>query len=248
MSTQILVRDPGYAVVTASVRNGSTPLHFRYLAGYVRDLLARPGEVSEGPPASWKMQARVEHLDAMLAREDALEEARGFADLEPDSPVPWYDLAYISANRGDAQSARRYLKEAVKRNPAYSFGYIAISGILSERRMNADALSLLEDGSRAHAGSLDIARALGAFYNREGKYHEAVDLYADLVRRFPGVPDVHADYAAALWMKGDRKLAEGQMSVYMAKAHPGLHREQTIRGWEAMTSESVGPAGEGQAR
>jgi tetratricopeptide (TPR) repeat protein len=222
------------AVIARSVRDGSTPLHFRYLAGYVRDFLARPGEFAEGPPSSWRLQGRIEYLDFMLARDEALADARRLSAMEPHSPVPWYDLAYISASRGDVKSARTYLGEAARRDRAYAFGYISISDLLADRPLPAESLALLEDGHRSWPADGDIARHLGKAYGRGGRYQEADDLYADLLARFPGVPDMHADYAAILWMKGERKKAEVHMKHYRKMAHPGMNRNRTIRGWEAM--------------
>lgn len=227
------------AVVARSVERGSTPLRFGYLADYVRLLLARPAQFAEGPPPSWRMQNRVEYLDFMLARDEALAVARRLAESVPDSPVPWYDMAYISAVRGDAQWVGEYLGEAAGRDGAYAYGYIPIFEILAGKFTPAEGLSLLEEGHRLWPEHLDLARLLGKTYLREGRYGEADDLYAGLLRRFPGVADLHADYAAVLWAKGEKGRAVERMQTYRKMVHPGLNREETLLGWEAVTKMPV---------
>ena len=221
-----------FGVISSSLRDGSTPLRFAYLSDYVRDLLASPDNLAKGPPSAWRAQNTIEYLFFMMARDEALAEAKHFAEMEPGSAVPWYDLASIAAARGNAEDVRRFLQEAVKRDGRYRRGYATLSKVLLEGDLVEESLSLLEEGYRTHPEDVENGSSLARRYRQEGRFREAANTYATLLRSFPWLPYIAAEYAWVLWLGGDREEAEEQMRAYRRKAHPGRLREATLRHWE----------------
>ena len=227
--------------VSVSNRSGRVPLEYAYLAIQVRDYLAAPGRFGEGPPEAWRLQSQVEYLSYMAGREDAEREARRLAAIDPDSPVPWYDLAQIAAGRGEAPVARHMLSEAVRRSTRYRTGYPALARILSDRQMAGPAQELLEAGCAAFPDDVSLGLALAVLYAERGSLDLAAAHLTALAGRLPRYPAVHAALALALRESGKAAEAEAAMENFRRTAPAGGMRRSFVQepGGAAKTPDRI---------
>jgi predicted Zn-dependent protease len=220
-----------------SSRSGRVPLEYAYLAIQVRDLLAAPGRFADGPPETWRLQSQVEYLSFMAGQGDAEREARRLAEIDPASPVPWYDLAQIAASRGDAPAARQLLGEAVRRSPRYSGGYLALARILARRQQAGPAQELLEAGCEAFPDDVSLGLALANVYATSGSVERATTHLAAMAGRLPRYPEIHAALAFALRGSGRGPAAEAAWADFLRTAPAGGMRRDVIEQWEARKAE-----------
>jgi len=218
-----------------------TPLHRRYLGERLRDFLADPARFEEGPPEAWSLQGEVEYLDAMLARDAAAAAAARLAELEPGSPLPWYDRAVIAAVQKDAPQAERMLEEAVRRDPAYRAGYRELAKVLSDGGMTEEAFALVEKGNREHPEDYDTAVFLAENLLSVGENKKALAVISPLIKGDPSLPAPYLYRARALWMMGERDAAERAMTRFRENAPPGGWRHRILGEWDRMT-RSASPA------
>jgi tetratricopeptide (TPR) repeat protein len=220
-------------VVASSHEGGKVPMGYAHLAGWLRDLLANPGAFAEGAPETWRLQGQIEYLDYLLARDDALAQARRLSELEPKSPVPLFDQAQIVASRGQATEARRLLEEAVGRDPRYRFGYLTLAGALLDRQLQAEAESLLEAGHARFPGDAALALPLANLYAERGDFARAAALLAAVATANPDHPGVHAANAFALRGAGREAEAAEAMERFRRSAPPGGQRDRALEAWAA---------------
>ncbi|GAB4255442.1 MAG: hypothetical protein Kow0092_00550 [Deferrisomatales bacterium] len=217
-----------FVTVAASVNGGYTPLRFKYLVDRVRELIAEPDRFAGGPPEAWRLQSRIEYLDFMLARGEALAETRRLAELTPASPVPYYDRAWIWANRADVEQVEVALAQAVARDPSYRMGYVGLGKYLYDTGRPQESFALVREGRARHPDFLPIALALADFHVERGEFAQAVALFRSLLESHAQVPILHAGLAEAYYGLGDTEAARTHTRLYRSLATPGTARDRAL--------------------
>lgn len=219
-------------VEAAVVRGGQLSLKFRYLGTWIWDYLVEPELFADGPPESWKNQQKIEYLDFMLARDDALALGAEQSLADPASPVGWYNNAYIAAERGVVAVAAELLAEAVRRDPGYVGGYRELSVILEGAGRAKEALQLIEKGWRAHPDNVDVGLHLATVLLRTKEAQRSLEVTKALVERNPGSTEVLLFRALSLRSAGRETEAREAMKAFVAAAPPGEWRDSMLQGWE----------------
>lgn len=233
--------DSDHVVVSSSVLSGQVPAAFAYLGSWLRDYLAAPDRFREGPPETWVMQSRTERLDFMLARDQALEVAESLAGKAPGSAAPWFFRAQVSASRGEADDTKEFMAEAVRRDPEYRAGYVALAAAFEEQQKHEESRALLEDGRARFPDDLTLGLTLINVYLSQGLPAEAATLAGELGRRRPGYPATAAARALALRASGIADAAEEAMAAFRGSAPEGGVRRLVLSAWETLSGPEAPP-------
>jgi protein O-GlcNAc transferase len=97
--------------------------------------------------------------------------------VNPDLAEGLLGLGRISADRGDAREATRYLMAAQARMPADAALALLVATTLDEVGYPADAISALESAAMGMPENAEIGDALGRRLHRAGRLREAVACY-----------------------------------------------------------------------
>ena len=113
------------------------------------------------------------------------------------------NLGLFAAHRGDAMTAEREYKLALRRNARFVPAYVNLSDLYRATGREAEAASMLEDGLRAAPGNASLLHAAGLQRVREGKSDEAMPLLRQAVQAAPNDTRYAYVLAVALHSKGD---------------------------------------------
>ena len=147
--------------------------------------------------------ARYELTRAAGAYQRAEQACQVALDREPQAAAVYQALGNLHIASGDAARAERELTRAagLATNPA-----MALTGLArAQEALNrpAEAEGTLGRARQADPTDWRVARELGRFLFRAGRYQEAGAAYAEVVTRAPDSPGAHSNLGAARYLAGD---------------------------------------------
>jgi len=154
--------------------------------------------------------------------ETAEEHLRTAISLEPRFARPHFQLGRLLAARGEAKEAAEHLSRATLLNPegrGFDRSFQRTATELLAAGLGAEALALLEHGSRLHPDDADIALHLGRLLlDQPERTREALPYLEHAARVITDDPGIRADLAEAYLFCGEHDLAEAQLRLNLA--HP----------------------------
>ena len=118
------LKDKGLSsdIVTVSPSTGSVSPRFRFLAGYIKELLHDPGMTDKAPPRLWKDRAEAWRI-AQKSYSEAIPVLKDILKSNKDDTATHYDLANAYFESGDYTACKAELDIAYRLDDGYGYGY-----------------------------------------------------------------------------------------------------------------------------
>jgi tetratricopeptide (TPR) repeat protein len=149
-------------------------------------------------------ESRLDEAEAML-----LEAARRF----PDNTMIAMDLARIPERGQNWELATRRWREVTARFPSIAQAHIGLGNSLLSAGEIPAAREVLRRGRRRFADDPDVAIAEAEAASREQSWPEALELWAGVLRDFPGNPDGYAGFGRALRDCGQLERSTAELTA-----------------------------------
>lgn len=107
------------------------------------------------------------------------------AELAPDDPEVWRDLAVALMNAGDTAGAARALGEVIRRRPDETAARYDLAHLLYAQDQPTDAIALLLKVTELDPSNLDARRSLVEMYREQGNLPAALDVAHEITRQSP---------------------------------------------------------------
>ena len=102
-------------------------------------------------------------------------------EVEPQNPQAYFTRALALLEKGDTIHAVEDLKKTVDQDQGFYDAYIELGELYSFRK-DPITIDYLKDALRINADSKEALYMLGMFYQETGKYENALETYAKLVK------------------------------------------------------------------
>ena len=155
--------------------------------------------------------------------------------LNPRDVMVLYSLGGMYEQTGQIQRAEEAYTLALRSKPEYRFALLSLARTESQQKKYAAAADHLRQFLAAYPDHFEAGRRLGQLYLVMGRPADAVQVYENLQRRFPGQFTDHVDMARALngANEPEKALAALQVAYFrdgnkadineeMARAHAAL--------------------------
>ena len=179
-----------------------------YQTGKVKEAHARLDRLlARAPkePAALLMRAR------WLLNEDkwdqALEASKAAVAVDPQSAMANYHLGVAHSIKGNVQDAIASYNEALRLNPRFESAKIQLSRVNLVRGDSSAALRYAQDAKQASPGNVDARIALVRSQLALNDFANAEKEVAELLKRWPTVPDVHVVSGTLLAVRNNTTAA-----------------------------------------
>lgn len=99
------------------------------------------------------------------------------------------------------------IRVAIKIHPTHWLGYLRLSLYYQQQKRWNKALAILEEGRSVSPDSIQILQALGRMYQILGYRTKVLELYAELIPKYPNNPIFYLERGQFLWKIGRVPLA-----------------------------------------
>lgn len=240
-SAHLTLREKGLKIDMATISSsGETPtvsVLFHYLNEYLYEIFSNPASFADGPPETWKTQSQVEYLDYMLARDEAVEEAKKLAGMLPDKPWPHFNLAWINAERGNFDEAKKHIEKASSIDGFYARGYISMVSLMYENKQHDEWAALINEAIEKNPNRLELYMKAANGLVSLDRAGEAARLYEGALEIDDKIGFLYFDLAIAQLKSGNRDKALQSMEKYKKYALPGFNRERSLAAWEMILKD-----------
>ena len=153
--------------------------------------------------------------------EEGIAEVQRAIDIRPDYWNNYFTLGYVLYGAGRYKEAVAAYRRTTELNPDYPGGYQML-GTAQHKLGDVEAAI----GNYQHAVRLGPNASaysnLGFFYFSAGRYAEAIDAYAEAVKREPAVPTYHRNLADAYRRNGNLAGARAEYERALQAANAAL--------------------------
>jgi tetratricopeptide (TPR) repeat protein len=202
-------RNPGRPGVRLALANTSV-LAGRYdaAAKLFSDMLA-------GDPASTDLHLRLaETYRRMGNTSGALEHFRKVKELQPTNPDAAIWLALLLHQTGREAEAKTQYEQILRLQPDNPIALNNLAYVLAEQGGDLDvALTYAQRAKQRLPASPDVADTLGWIYIKKNLTSSALEIYSDLVAKWPGTAVYRYHLGMALLQKGDRLRAQKELEA-----------------------------------
>lgn len=149
--------------------------------------------------------------------------------LLPNDPLAPLNLAMIYDRMGKPLESKPIYERVVKLDPGNVLALNNLAMIMADQGSDLDlALTYAERAKQKVPGSIDISDTLGLIYIKKNLSDQAINIFADIVKKDPNRYIFHYHLAMAYYQKGDKMNAKKAAQTALTKAPP-KQDEQKIR-------------------
>lgn len=129
-------------------------------------------------PNAWLAQLRIGNLYHRLRKyEDAYAHYQTAAEIAPNRPEPWHNLANTLQDMGQRDKAEEYYRKTVKMAPAFAPAICELGSLLYRKGNSREALHFLHRTLALDPQNTDARTSLASIRARQGFVDEALELY-----------------------------------------------------------------------
>lgn len=144
----------------------------------------------------------------------AIDSFRKSSQAAPNDSGPLLQLGLLMDGTGRRDQSKPIYEQVLRIQPDHPVALNNLAYIKAEEGNDLDsALSMAQRAYQAAPGSPDVADTLGWVYIRKNLHQEAIRLFSDLVKKYPGSPVYRMHYAMALKQKGDLPAAKRELEA-----------------------------------
>jgi tetratricopeptide (TPR) repeat protein len=177
-------------------------------------------------------QERLDLADVLTLKgddSDALPMYREAAKLAPADLNAGLELARALSRTGRTGEAGTEYQAVLKAHPDNALALNDMAYFLSESGGNLDqALGLAQRAMQMVPGEPSFSDTMGCIYLKKGLRDSALQVFGNLVKKYPKYPTFRYHLGMALLEKGDTKNAKKELETALA-AHPSRHDEARIK-------------------
>ncbi len=149
--------------------------------------------------------------------------------LLPNDPLAPLNLAMIYDRMGKSGESKPIYEQIVKVDPGNVLALNNLAMIMADQGSDLDlALTYAERAKQKFPSNIDISDTLGLIYIKKNLSDQAINLFADIVKKDPNRYIFHYHLAMAYYQKGDKMNAKKSAQMALTKAPP-KQDEQKIR-------------------
>lgn len=149
--------------------------------------------------------------------------------LLPNDPIAPLNLAMIYDRMGKPAESKPIYEQVVKLDPGNVLALNNLAMILADQGSDLDlALSYAERAKQKLPTNMDISDTLGLIYIKKNLADQAINIFADIVKKDPNRYIYHYHLAMAYYQKGDKQNAKKSAQAALTKT-PTKPDEQRIR-------------------
>ncbi len=138
--------------------------------------------------------------------------------LRPNDPAPYVQLALLWESQGEQKQARPIYEQILKLQPDNPIALNNLAYILTETGGDLDqALNLAQRARQKLPQDADVADTLGWIYIKKNLTENAVDIFRDLVNKYPERSTFHYHLGMALYQRGDKPQAKKELQSALTK-------------------------------
>ncbi len=150
-------------------------------------------------------------------------------ELLPRDPVGPLQLAMILDRQGRMAESKPIYEQVLKLDPGNVLALNNVAYILAETGQDLDqALTYAERAKQKMPANLDVSDTLGWIYIKKNLSDQAINIFAELVKKDPNRAIYHYHLAMAYYQKGDKLNAKKSAQLALTKA-PIKQDETKIR-------------------
>ena len=177
-------------------------------------VLARRLKLENVTAAHWAAYGDV--LDALSRTPEATDVYKKAVDLDPNSTVIRYGLAYLQWKLFEYDDAERELKEVLRRNPDDARASYTLGDLYLAKGFAARAIPLLRKAVAGYPNEFDTHFALGRALILTGSLDDGIEELRTAVRLDDTIADAHYQLGRALMrvgstMEGKRELERSRV-------------------------------------
>ncbi len=149
--------------------------------------------------------------------------------LLPNDPLAPLQLAMIYDKQGKSTDSKPIYEQIVKMDPGNVLALNNLAMIMADQGSDLDvALSYAERAKQKLPTNIDISDTLGLIYIKKNLSDQAINIFADIVKKDPNRYIFHYHLAMAYYQKGDKMNAKKSAQMALTKTPP-KEEEQRIR-------------------
>lgn len=149
--------------------------------------------------------------------------------LLPNDPLAPLNLAMIYDRMGKPTESKPIYEQVVKLDPGNVLALNNLAMIMADQGSDLDlALSYAERAKQKMPTNMDISDTLGLIYIKKNLADQAINIFADIVKKDPNRYIYHYHLAMAFYQKGDKMNAKKAAQTALTKTPP-KQDEQRIR-------------------
>ena len=131
-------------------------------------------------------------------------------ERHPSARADFYlGLADAWRNSGQIEKALPFYREAVRRNPRFSFGRLRLGSALRHAGQTAEAAEILKRATALDPKDASTWHELGLAYREQGKTSEAIAALQKAIALDPEMPEPHSNLGIVWMASGETARAEG---------------------------------------
>ncbi|MDQ7825400.1 MAG: protein kinase [Candidatus Eremiobacteraeota bacterium] len=142
-----------------------------------------------------------------LSYGESLKQFKILREGNPGSSLPFYYEAMVEGEGGDPSRALTLLDEALALSPSHGPSHNLRGAMLAFHGRDREALDAFGNALSADTLVMEYRRNYALMLYRLGRYEECCRAFADLVRTWPGEPELRIDLAIAFTGMGKFKEA-----------------------------------------
>jgi len=178
------------------------------------------------------VQARIELADVLSSKGDypgAVESYGVAVKLAPSDSAAGLHLAHALSQAGRIEDARSEFRNVLKMHPEDAFVLNEMANFVCENGGDVDqALGFAQRALRTVPAQPAFSDTMGCLYMKKGLSDSALQVFENLVKKYPNYATFRYHLGAALLEKGDRRSAKKELQSALA-AHPNPQDEARIK-------------------
>jgi tetratricopeptide (TPR) repeat protein len=144
----------------------------------------------------------------------AMDSFRKSSQAAPNNSGPLLQLGLLMDGTGRRDQSKPVYEQVLRIQPDHPVALNNLAYIKAEEGNDLDsALSMAQRAYQAAPSSPDVADTLGWVYIRKNLHPEAIRIFVELVKKYPGSPIYRMHYAMALKQKGDLPSAKRELEA-----------------------------------
>ena len=207
------------ALANTAVRVGN---YERALPEFVKLLAANPKDAS--------VVVRLAEVYKRMGDDaNAIKYFKQAGTLLPNDPLAPLNLAMIYDRMGKPIESKPLYEQIVKLDPGNVLALNNLAMIMADQGSDLDlALTYAERAKQKLPGNIDVSDTLGLIYIKKNLSDQAINIFADIVKKDPNRYIFQYHLAMAYYQKGDKANAKKAAQAALTKAPP-KQDEQRIR-------------------